>query len=122
MRAKADYFLDTYHPKQDGTCNVKIRVYFNRKYMYYSTDIDLKPGEKDKNGEQKEPSELEKILTAKRRTPDQKEILKKINRYYQKAENIIDKLDTAFTFEKFDEMYLKVGTFIIAFTMLTENT
>lgn len=61
--------------------------------MYYSTDIDLKPGE------------LEKILTAKRRTPDQKEILKKINRYYQKAENIIDKLDTAFTFEKFDEMY-----------------
>ena len=95
MRAKADYFLDTYHPKQDGTCNVKIRVYFNRSYMYYSTDIDLKPGE------------LEKILIAKRRTPDQKEIHKKINRYYQKAENIIDKLDTAFTFEKFDEMYLE---------------
>lgn len=61
--------------------------------MYYSTDIDLKPGE------------LEKILTAKRRTPDQKEIHKKLNRYYQKADNIIDKLDTAFSFEKFDEMY-----------------
>src|SRR5690554_3297599 len=101
MRAKADYFLDTYHPKQDGTCNVKIRVYFNRKYMYYSTDIDLKPGEKDKNGEQKEPSELEKILTAKRRTPDQKEIHKKLNRYYQKADNIIDKLDTAYAFKKY---------------------
>lgn len=68
MKAKADYFLDSYHPKQNGTCNVKIRVYFNRSYMYYSTDIDLKPGE------------LEKILTAKRRTPDQKEIHKKLNR------------------------------------------
>ena len=95
MKAKVDFFTDTYHPKKDGTCNIKIRVYFNRKYMYYSTDIDLKP------------DELEKVLTAKRRTPDQKEILKKLNRYYQKAENIIDKLDTAFTFEKFDEMYLE---------------
>jgi integrase len=95
MKAKVDFFTDTYHPKQDGSCNVKIRLYFNRKYMYYSTDIDLKP------------DELEKVLTAKRRTPDQKEILKKLNRYYQKAENIIDKLDTAFTFEKFDEMYLE---------------
>ena len=95
MKAKVDFFTDTYHPKKDGTCNIKIRVYFNRKYMYYSTDIDLKP------------DELEKVLTAKRRTPDQKEILKKLNRYYQKAENIIDKLDTAFTFEKFAEMYLE---------------
>ena len=33
--------------------------------------------------------------------------MKKLNRYYQKADNIIDKLDTAFTFEKFDEMYLE---------------
>src|SRR5690554_1380051 len=95
MKAKVDFFTDTYHPKKDGTCNIKIRLYFNRKYMYYSTDIDLKPGE------------LEKVLSAKRRTPDQKEILKKLNRYYQKAENVIDKLDTAFTFEKFDEMYLE---------------
>ncbi|WP_352422905.1 site-specific integrase [Proteiniphilum sp.] len=105
MKAKADYFLDTYHPKQDGTCNVKIRVYFNRKYMYYSTDIDLKPGKGKKEDKDFVPSELEKILTAKRRTPDQKEIHKKLNRYYQKADNIIDKLDTAFSFEKFDEMY-----------------
>ena len=95
MKAKVDFFTDTYHPKQDGTCNIKIRVYFNRKYMYYSTDIDLKP------------EELEKVLTAKRRTADRKEISKKLNRYYQKAENIIDKLDTAFTFEKFAEMYLE---------------
>lgn len=45
---------------------------------------------------------------------DQKDF-EKLNRYYQKAENVIDKLDTAFKIEKFDEMYLEVGTFITAF-------
>ncbi len=95
MKAKADFFTDTYHPKQDGTCNIKIRVYFNRKYMHYSTDIDLKPGE------------LEKIWGAKRRTGEQKDVYFRLSSCLTKAEDIIKKLDTAFTFEKFDEMYLE---------------
>lgn len=93
MRPKTDYFIDTYHPKQDGTCNVKVSVYFNRAYRYYSTDIDLTP------------DEFEKIMTAKRRTSDQRETLTKLDRYYHKANEIIDKLGEAFSFERFDEMF-----------------
>lgn len=104
MKANAELYLDT-RPKADGLCNVKVRVYFNRKYMYYSTDIDLKPGKKDENGKEIEKSELEKILTAKRRATKQKEIYSKLNTYLKKAEDTIKKLDTAFTFEKFDEVY-----------------
>lgn len=99
MKAKAELYLES-RAKADGLCNVKVRVYFNRKYQYYSTNIDLKPGEPDK------PSELERIMTAKRRTDNQKEIYFKLISYLTKAEDIIKKLDV-FTFGKFDEMYLE---------------
>ncbi|MFA7493505.1 MAG: site-specific integrase, partial [Proteiniphilum sp.] len=106
MRAKAELYLDT-REKADGLSNVKVRVYFNRKYMYYSTNIDLKPAPRNKEGEIIGKSELEKILTAVRRTDEQKEINTKLTTYLTKAEKIINKLDTAFSFEKFDEMYLE---------------
>lgn len=97
MKAKAELYLDT-RLKTDGLCNVKVRVYFNRKYQYFSTDIDLKPGKDGKR------SELDIILTAKRRTDEQKDIYIKLNSYLFKAEGIIKKLDV-FTFDKFSEMY-----------------
>lgn len=97
MKAKAELYLDT-RSKTDGLCNVKVRVYFNRKYQYFSTDIDLKPGKAGK------PSELDIILTAKRRTEEQKDIYLKLNSYLLKAEGVIKKLDV-FTFDKFSEMY-----------------
>lgn len=106
MKAKAELYLDT-REKADGLCNVKVRVYFNRKYLYYSTNIDLKPAPRNKEGEIIGKSELEKILTAVRRTDEQKEINTKLTTYLTKAEKIINKLDTAFSFEKFDEMYLE---------------
>ena len=103
--ASAEFYLDP-RPKASGLCNVKIRVYFNRKYKNYSTDIDLKDGEIIADGS-KTPSELDKILTAKRRTDRQKEVYVKLNSLLLKAVGIIKKLDTVFTFEKFDEMYLE---------------
>lgn len=93
MRAKVEIYLDT-RPKVDGLHNVKVRVYFNRKYQYYSTDIDLTP------------EIFKKLMFAKRRTPEQQEIFVKLNRYLIKAESIIKKLEI-FTFDKFNEMYFE---------------
>ena len=53
------------------------------------------------------PGELEKIWGAKRRTGEQKDVYFRLSSCLTKAEDIIKKLDTAFTFEKFDEMYLE---------------
>jgi integrase/recombinase XerD len=93
MKPTAEFYLET-RPKRNGLHNVKIRVYFNRKYRYYSTDIDLKLGE------------LEKILNARRKTDEQKELYFKLNKYLTKANDIIKKLDV-FSFEKFDKIYFE---------------
>jgi len=94
MKIKAELYLDS-RAKSNGLCNVKVRIYFNRKYKYYSTDVDLSP------------QEFEKIMFGRRKTNEQKEIYLKLNSYLTKAESIINKLNTVFTFDKFDEMYLE---------------
>lgn len=93
-RASAELFLDTYHPKQDNTCNVKIRVYYNRYYKYYSTEIDLLP------------DEFNSVLYAKRKTPEQKATAAQLNFYLGKANGIIEKL-RVFTFDIFEEAYFE---------------
>jgi len=93
MKPTAEFYLEP-RPKGNELHNVKIRVYFNRKYQYYSTGIDLKLGE------------LEKILNARRKTDEQKELYFKLNKYLTKANDIIKKLDV-FSFEKFDKIYFE---------------
>jgi integrase len=94
MRIKTELYLDS-RSKSDGLCNVKMRIYHDRKYRYYSTDIDLTP------------QEFEAVMFGKRRTDKQKETYLKLNSYLTKAESIINKLNTVFTFDKFDEMYFE---------------
>ncbi len=115
MIAEADLYLDS-RIKSNGLSNVKLRVYYDREYKYYSTDIDLEPAEYiktiSKNGKEKKKmiegtGGLVKILTAQRRSKEQNEIYTKLIAYLTKANSIIKKLDTAFSLEKFDEMYLE---------------
>src|SRR5690554_6140733 len=115
MIAEADLYLDS-RIKSNGLSNVKLRVYYNREYKYYSTDIDLEPAEYiktiSKNGKEKKKmiegtGGLVKMLTAQRRSKEQNEIYTKLIAYLTKANSIIKKLDTAFSLEKFDEMYLE---------------
>ncbi|WP_313379750.1 tyrosine-type recombinase/integrase [Proteiniphilum saccharofermentans] len=115
MIAEADLYLDS-RIKSNGLSNVKLRVYYNREYRYYSTDIDLEPAEYiktiSKNGKEKKKmiegtGGLVKILTAQRRSKEQNEIYTKLIAYLTKANNIIKKFDTVFTFEMFEELYLE---------------
>lgn len=93
MTAEASIYLDEIRPKKNGKCSVKIKITFNRTRKYFSTGIDLT---KD---------ELDKVENSKRRTPEQKDLLKKINTFLKKATEVIDKLNV-FTFDVFEEHYL----------------
>lgn len=78
----------------DGMIQVGIRVYFNQSYRFYSTG-------KKVNSEY----ELWHILFGDRRTSEEKEIEKWINKQKTKAQGTINSLPI-FTFEAFEEQYL----------------
>jgi integrase/recombinase XerD len=90
--AEASIYLDE-RPKKNGKFSVKIKVTFNRKRKYFSTGIDLLS------------NEFESVMTAKRKTPEQKEIYTKLEFYKTKAENVIKNLNV-FTFDSFEEQFL----------------
>lgn len=95
--AEAALYLDDLRPKKNGTCSVKIRVYFNgfkRERKYFTTGIDLTP------------KEFEQVMTAQRRTPEQKEIYTKLNYLLAKAEKAINDLNV-FTYDAFEEAFLE---------------
>lgn len=94
MKASTKFFLDKYHPKQNGNCKVKLEVYFNRQRKYYLTDVELTP------------DEYEKVMYAKRRTPKEAEVYKRLNFYKSKADKIIDE-HPVFTFGLFESDYLE---------------
>ena len=110
MKAKVDLHLDETRPTKDGICNVKVRVYFNRRYRHYSTDVYLKAGKPKSNQSKskwkidREPSELDKIFASKSRKGEQRKIYTKLNHYVSKAERVINDLDI-FTFPQFEKMY-----------------
>lgn len=91
--ANVSAFIDSYHPKKDGTCNVSIRVTHMRKKRYYPTGISV------------QPSEYERAMTGKRRTESDTKLFKRINAYLTKATEAIDTLPV-FTFNQFEEIYL----------------
>lgn len=93
MEAIPVIYLDP-RPLLDGTCSVKIKVTYNRKRKYYSTDINLTP------------EDFEKVMNAKRRTAEQKKIKKKLDFYLNKAEKALEAL-TVFTFSLFEEAYIE---------------
>jgi integrase/recombinase XerD len=86
-------FIDRYHPKQDGTCKVSVRVTYMRKKKYYPTGISVLP------------SEFDKATTAKRRTESDNMLFKRINSYLNKAIEAVGALPV-FTFDKFEDIYL----------------
>ena len=93
--AEATIYLDKLRPKKNGKCSVKIKITFNRTRKYYPTGIYLTPEAHNK------------LIHAERRTKDQKEILKKINHFHNKANTVIKQL-TVFTFDGFEENYFEL--------------
>lgn len=93
-KATVDIYFDEKRPKINGQCSVKIKITFNRKRKYYSTDIDLIP------------DEFSKVMENKRRTSEQKVLYSKIIHYSDKAQKVIDGL-TIFTFDSFEEGYFE---------------
>jgi integrase len=91
--AEATIYIDENRPKKSGKCSVKIKVTYNRKRKYYSTGIDLMP------------NDFQQVLNGKRRTPEQKDIAKKIEYFNNKATDVIDNLNV-FTFDAFEESFL----------------
>jgi len=91
--ASISAFIDRYHPKQDLTCNVSIRVTYSRKKKYYPTGISVKP------------VDFDRIMTAKRRTEPDKILHSKINSFLNKANDAIKNIKV-FTFRQFEEVYL----------------
>jgi len=101
MKANASLYLDP-RAKKNGFCTVKIKVTYNRERRYYSTDVDLYYPKVEPNI----PDPLTKLLTAIRKTPEQKSILSKLDYYQKKADNTIELL-SVFTFEKFEDLFFE---------------
>lgn len=81
--------------KQNGKYGVSLRIYFNRKYEYYYTGIDLT--EKD----------FEDVLNQNKDLRGQKRIIRtELNEKLTRANDIIKKLKI-FTFDAFENLYLK---------------
>lgn len=91
--ATVSAFIDRYHPKQDLTCKVSIRVTYLRKKKYYPTGISV------------QPSDFDRAMTAKRRTDGDTRLFKRINSYLMKAIEAAEALPV-FTFSQFEDIYL----------------
>lgn len=92
ITANASIYLDQNRPKKNGKCSVKIKITYNRKRKYYSTDICLLP------------NEFEIVLYGKRKTDSQKEIKTKIEYFENKANDTI-KMLKVFSFDAFQDRY-----------------
>lgn len=93
-KAEVCIFLDELRPKKNGACSVKIKITFNRKRKYFSTGVDLTP------------DEFNTVTEGKRKTPEQKEIFKKLIHFQTKAIDVIEGLKI-FTFSAFEESFLE---------------
>ena len=86
-------FIDKYHPKQDGTCSISIRVTHDRKKRYYPTPISLTE------------TDFQKTQGRKPRDPF-KQIALSLQAYENRAAEIIGNLPI-FTWEGFERQYLR---------------
>lgn len=91
-KAKSDY--ERYKDKS-GFIPISLRLYFNRKYRFYGTNIYVNTA-----------TELKAILYGQRKTKKQTEVNKKLTFYLNKANTIIEKL-TVFTFDTFENAFFE---------------
>tara|TARA_R110002072_G_scaffold287464_4_gene453129 strand:+ start:572 stop:1786 length:1215 start_codon:yes stop_codon:yes gene_type:complete len=92
-RAQAIIYLDINRPNRVGKCCVKIRVTYNRIRKYYSTGYYLLP------------KEFNQIMNGMRRDARQYEIKTDLDKYLNKANEVIRSL-TAFNFDDFKIYFL----------------
>ena len=85
-------FIDSYHPKADGTCAVSIRITYDRKKKYYPTPKSLSV------------EDFEKTKSSKPREPYKSYALD-LQSYEKKAADII-KVLPVFTWLAFEKKYL----------------
>ncbi len=93
-------FIDSYHPKQDGRCAMSLQITYNRKKKYYPILT------KDKKRLCLLPSEFTRLLTARRRNENEKEVYNTLQSYESKATGIIEKLNV-FTFGSFENLFIQ---------------
>lgn len=91
--AMTEIYLETRSKKDEDKFPVKLRIYYNRKYRYYATGVDLT--EKD----------FDQIMHGQRKTKEQRAIETKLSVFKSKADDIIDNLPL-FTFDAFEKAYL----------------
>lgn len=92
MEARINFFIDKYHPKQNGKCKVKLEVYFNRKRKHYPIELELTP------------EEFNSVMFSKRRNTAQKEIYTKLTAFKAKADTILETLPV-FTYDSFEKAF-----------------
>ncbi len=95
--ATVSTFIDKWHPQKDGKCSISIRVTNQRRKKYYPTGISLKQ------------VEFDKIMIAKRRTDNEKNIYNSIHSFEEKAIKAVETIEkhSVFTFDKFEDIYLE---------------
>lgn len=86
-------FIDHYHPKQDQTCSVSIRITSGGKKRYYPTGISV------------QSSDFDRAMTGKRKTEGDTRLFNKINAFVKKATDAVEALPV-FTFNQFEAIYL----------------
>ena len=84
---------ETRSRKKDGTFPVKLRVYYNREYRYFSTGIDISI------------DDFNQIMFGQRKTKEQRVIEIKLSAFKTKADDIIEKMPL-FDFDAFEKAYL----------------
>lgn len=93
-RINVGFNLNKQRQKTDGTFPVRLRITFNRRRKYYTTDIDL-----TEKG-------FERITKGERFTKDEREIIRKLDLYKSKALEVAEKLNV-FTFEAFEDAFFE---------------
>jgi len=86
-------FIDRFHPRKDGNCNISIRITHQRKHRHYPTNLTINA------------TDFDRIMTAKRRNESDKAIYNKIHSFESKAIESVEALPV-FTFMKFEAIYL----------------
>lgn len=95
-------FLDTYHPKADQKCAIKLEVYYDRKRRHYPTDHNLT--EQEYQDLKREFDEKKKKI---RKTKEQNELNEDLVFFEAKAKEIIKELRDKFSFPVFTKMFEK---------------
>lgn len=86
-------FIDRFHPRKDGNCNISIRITHQRKHRHYPTNLTINA------------TDFDRIMTAKRRNESDKTIYNKIHSFESKAIESVEALPV-FTFMQFEAIYL----------------